>query len=48
MGFYVDEFNTNPATVLGGELWNNMNWLRLFFIALISVLSGIKLFSNKK
>ena len=27
MGVYVDEFNTSPDVVVGGEFWLNMYWL---------------------
>ncbi len=43
MGIYVDEFNTSPDVVLGGNLWLAMDWARLGFTALICVLSGINL-----
>lgn len=29
MGIYVDEFNTSPDIVLGGDLWLVADWLRL-------------------
>lgn len=48
MGVYVDEFNTSPDVVLGGEIWLNMYWLRLVVSGLICVLSGISLFSKDK
>ena len=48
MGIYVDEFNTSPDVVLGGNLWLYMDWLRLGFSALICLLSGINLFAEKK
>ena len=46
MGIYVDEYNTNPAVVCGGELWLYMDWLRLGLLGLITLLSGIKLFQK--
>lgn len=48
IGVYVDEFNTSPDVVLGGEFWLNMYWLRLGVSGLICVLSGISLFSKDK
>jgi hypothetical protein len=48
MGIYVDEFNTSPDVVLGGDFWLYMAWLRLGFSALICILSGISLFSQNK
>ncbi len=44
MGVYVDEFNTSPGIVLGGEFWNYMNWLRLGITALMCVLTGVNIF----
>ena len=44
LGIYVDEYNTSPDVVLGGEFWLYMNWLKLGLSMLICVLSGINLF----
>lgn len=46
MGVYVDEFNTSPDVVLGGNLWLIMDWLRLGVSAIICLLSGINLLKN--
>lgn len=48
LGIYVDEVNTSPDVVLGGNLWLYLDWLRLGFLALICVLSGINLFRKNK
>ena len=48
LGIYVDEFNTSPSIVLGGDFWNVMNWIELFCLILIRILSGISLFKNQK
>lgn len=45
LGIYVDEFNTSPDKVLGGEFWLYMNWFKLGASTLICVLSGINLFN---
>ncbi|GAA0866035.1 hypothetical protein [Paraclostridium tenue] len=47
LAIYVDEFNTSPDVVLGGEFWLSMNWLRLFLSGGICFLSGISLFNDK-
>lgn len=47
MGVYVDEFNTSPGVVLGGNLWLIMAWIRLGASALICVLSGVNLFKKQ-
>ena len=44
LGIYVDAHNTSPAAVFGGEFWNLMNWLRLFLLAGITLISGSRLF----
>lgn len=48
MGIYVDEHNTTPGIVSGGDFWLYMTWLKMGFSALISVLSAINLFSRNK
>ncbi|RDY28502.1 hypothetical protein CHL78_004765 [Romboutsia weinsteinii] len=47
MGIFVDEYNLSPDIVLGGEFWLNMDWLRLGFLFVIWVLSGINIFRTK-
>lgn len=47
MGVYVDEFNTSPDVVLGGDLWLIMDWVRLGVSALICVISGVNLFKKQ-
>lgn len=46
MGVYVDEFNTSPDVVLGGNLWLIMDWIRLGASVVICILSGINLFKK--
>lgn len=46
-GVFVDEFNTSPDVVCGGNFWLYMDWLRLFILALITVLSGINLLKEQ-
>lgn len=47
LGIFVDEFNTSPSVVLGGDFWLYMNWLKLAVTMIIFVLFGINLFSKK-
>lgn len=47
MGVYVDEYNTNPGIVLGGELWLYMNWIRLGITVVICILSGVNILNIK-
>lgn len=48
MGVFVDEFNTSPDVVCGGNFWLYMDWLRLFVLIIITILSGINLFINSE
>ncbi|MBB6713930.1 hypothetical protein [Clostridium gasigenes] len=48
MGIFVDEHNTSPDIISGGDFWLYMDWLRLGFTAVICVLSGISLFRDNK
>ena len=48
LAIYVDEFNTFPDGVLGGELWLYMNWFKIGALALICILSGVNLFKSDK
>lgn len=43
MGVYVDEANSSLDVVLGGEFWLWMDWIRIAFIAVICLLSFVKL-----
>ncbi|MGL4760808.1 MAG: hypothetical protein ACRCWG_05045 [Sarcina sp.] len=46
MGIYVDEFNTSPDIIFGGELPLLMYWLRLGALTLLCALSGVNLFKK--
>ncbi|MHC1723927.1 MAG: hypothetical protein AB9836_12075 [Aminipila sp.] len=46
LGVYVDEANTTPSVICGGEFWLYMEWLRLMVLAVIVVFSGVKLLSK--
>lgn len=45
---FVDEYNLSSAIVDGGEFWLSMDWLRLFLLLLLCVLSGIGIFKSDK
>lgn len=47
MGIFVDEYNMTPRYVCGGDFWLIMDWLRLLFLAMLSILSGINIFKRK-
>lgn len=44
MGIYVDEYNTMPSVVYGGDFWLMADWFRLVLSGLMAVISGIALF----
>ncbi|MGL4971627.1 MAG: hypothetical protein ACRC6H_00640 [Culicoidibacterales bacterium] len=46
LGIFVDEFNTTPAVVLGGDLWLLLTWAQLGFLALTTILSGCLIFKK--
>ena len=43
LGIYVDEYNTSPSVVFGGDIWGYAQWISLGINAIICVLSGIGL-----
>ncbi len=48
MGIFVDEFNTSPDVVCGGEFWLYMDWLRLFLLAAVTLFSGMNLIRRSR
>lgn len=44
MGIYVDEYNTTPSIVYGGDFWLMADWFRLALAGIMAVISGIALF----
>lgn len=44
---YVDDFGASPYAVYGGEFWLYMAWFRLLLLAIITFISGMKLFSRR-
>ena len=45
---YVDEVNTNPSIILGGDMWLLMTWIKFLLLGVISLLAGINLFKKEK
>ena len=45
---FVDEHNTSPAIVDGGEFWLTMDWLRLLLLLLVCVISAVDIFRGTK
>lgn len=43
---YVDDFGADPVAVYGSDFWLYMAWLRLLLLSIITLISGIKLFSK--
>ncbi|EKY24397.1 hypothetical protein [Clostridium celatum] len=48
IGIYVDEYNTTPSLIYGGEFWLYMDWLRLGISILICVLSAVGICKKEK
>lgn len=48
MGIYVDMAGTSPAVVSGGGFWMAMDWLRLFLLLAMTVLTGAELWKEDK
>lgn len=48
MGIYVDEYNTTPSAVCGGEFWLCMDWVRLLLSGTVAVFSGIVFFRKDR
>lgn len=40
IGVFVDEFNTSPDVVLGGDFWLCMEWLKFGLLLVVCILSG--------
>lgn len=45
-GYFIDEHALSAPDFYGGNFLLILDWLRLGFLAMLSVLSGIKLFKN--
>lgn len=45
MGIYVDEYGVSPNIIYGGNFWSSMDFLRLFILGVLSIMSLIKLFN---
>lgn len=45
---YVDEVNTNPSVVLGGDKWLFMSWINFVLLVVILVMACINLFKKAK
>lgn len=48
MGVYVDEHNTSPSVVCGGDFWLLMDWLRLGLLSVTTLVSGFQLLPKQK
>lgn len=46
MGIFADMYNTSPEVVNGGGFWLLMDWVRLFFLFILCVVSGIGIFKS--
>jgi hypothetical protein len=48
MAIFVDEYNSSPSIVDGGDFWLTMDWLRVLLLLLLCVISGISIFKGEK
>jgi len=48
LGIFVDEYGLSPKVVYGGDFWLIMDWLRLLFLLVLCVVSGISMFTVKQ
>lgn len=48
LGVFVDEYGLSPNVVDGGDFWLAMDWLRLFILFLLCVISGFSILKNRK
>lgn len=48
MAIFCDEYNTTPSVICGGNLGLALDWIRLFLLAALSIVSGIRLFFKRK
>lgn len=48
LGLFVDEFNTSPTAVAGGDFWMYMTWLRLLLLFVVVAISGYKMVTNRE
>lgn len=47
MGVFVDENNTSPGKVYGGNFWLAMEWLQFLLLAIIAMLAAVNIFSRR-
>lgn len=47
MGSYADENGSSPVLINGGWFWLYMNWIRMALLLILSVVSGISLFTRQ-
>ncbi len=48
LGIYVDEYGTSPDMVSGGDFWLYMDWLRLFILGTMTLISGNQLLKKDR
>ncbi len=48
IGVFVDEYNTNPDIVYGGELYNYFAWARLLILFTLSLISFYQAFIKRR
>lgn len=48
MAIFVDEYGLSPDIVSGGDFWLMTDWLRLFLLFSICLISGLSILTNNK
>lgn len=48
MGIFVDENNTTPSAICGGDFWLMADWLRLALSGFLTIFSGIAFLRSGK
>ena len=48
VGIFVDEYNLSPSIIFGSTFGQAMYWIKLAFLGVLCILSGINLFVKDK
>lgn len=46
LAIFSDEFGTSPSVVNGSDFWLMMDWLRMFLLFVLCLVSGISILNN--
>lgn len=45
---FVDEYGLSPVDVTGGEFWLTMDWLRIFLLCVLTIVTGFSIRKKTK